>query len=172
MVNYNNGKIYKIECLAGNADDIYIGSTTKDYLSKRMVQHRRTYKSFKDGIGRKTMSYDIFDKYGINNCIITLLENVDVNSKEELLARESHYIRTLKCVNKVIPGRKRYEYEKEYEKSQQVQEYRKKYRDNNKEKLKAQQREYRQKPEIKERDKLKKREAYLAKTKKEIKEEK
>ena len=31
---YNNGKIYKIESNLGNK--IYIGSTTKDYLSQRM----------------------------------------------------------------------------------------------------------------------------------------
>ena len=36
MVNYNNGKIYKIEPLNGEEGDIYIGSTTKEYLSQRM----------------------------------------------------------------------------------------------------------------------------------------
>ena len=45
MVNYNNGKIYKIE---NNIDDmIYIGSTTKQYLSQRMDKHRSSYKRWK-----------------------------------------------------------------------------------------------------------------------------
>ena len=36
MVNYTNGKIYKIICLTTN--DIYIGSTTKP-LSTRLANH-------------------------------------------------------------------------------------------------------------------------------------
>ena len=45
MVNYNNGKIYKIVPICEGADegDVYIGSTTKEYLSQRMVQHRADY---------------------------------------------------------------------------------------------------------------------------------
>ena len=35
MVNYNNGKIYKIEPVNGEEGDIYIGSTTKEYLSSQ-----------------------------------------------------------------------------------------------------------------------------------------
>ena len=41
MVNYNNGKIYKIEPIVDHDEgDIYIGSTTKQYLSMRMDKHR------------------------------------------------------------------------------------------------------------------------------------
>jgi hypothetical protein len=42
MVNYGNGKIYKIESHLG--DKIYIGSTTKQYLSQRMDKHRSEYR--------------------------------------------------------------------------------------------------------------------------------
>ncbi len=45
MVNYQNGKIYKIQDIGGNM--CYIGSTTKDFLSKRMVEHRSAYKNWK-----------------------------------------------------------------------------------------------------------------------------
>lgn len=38
MVNYKNGKIYKI--VSRYTDMIYIGSTTKKYLSDRMYTHR------------------------------------------------------------------------------------------------------------------------------------
>jgi ribosome-interacting GTPase 1 len=51
------------------------------------------------------MSYDLFDKYGIDNCDIILLELVEANSKDELYTTEAHYIKTINCVNKYIPIR-------------------------------------------------------------------
>ena len=111
MVNYSNGKIYKIECLKDGCTDIYIGSTTKEYLSQRMDTHRSDYNRHKKGIRKnRATSYDIFDKYGIENCTITLLELVNAQNKDELLSRESHYIKTLDCVNKRIPKQTREEY--------------------------------------------------------------
>ncbi len=56
-------------------------------------------------------SYNLFDKYGIDNCKITLLEVCSCTSRDELIARESHYIRTMKCVNKIIPDRTRKEWD-------------------------------------------------------------
>lgn len=150
MVNYNNGKIYKIECLNEGCNDIYIGSTTKDYLSKRMVNHRSSYKRYKvDKTANSYSSFDIFDKYGVDNCIITLLELVNCNSKDELLARESYFIRTLVCVNKVIPDRTIKEYQKEYEKLQKVKEYRKQYHIDNADKIKLQAKLYREDNKLK-----------------------
>ena len=103
MVIYNNGKIYKIE---NNIDDmIYIGSTTKQYLSQRMDNHRSCYKGWKSGKSTKVMVFDMFEKHGIENCFIVLLELVNCNTKDELLAREAYYIKTLVCVNKCIPLR-------------------------------------------------------------------
>lgn len=105
MVNYSNGKIYKIEALDGDDGDIYIGSTTKKYLSQRMDSHRSNYKSWLNGIGTKISAYDIFDKYGIDNCKIYLLEKVNCKSNDELVAREGFYVKSMTCVNKNIPGR-------------------------------------------------------------------
>jgi hypothetical protein len=109
MVNYTNGKVYKIEptCEMLDEGDIYIGSTTKMYLSQRMDSHRTQYKQWKKGskTSKKIYSFNVFDKYGLENCKITLLEICSCNSKDELLSRESHYIKTLKCVNKNIPLR-------------------------------------------------------------------
>jgi hypothetical protein len=104
--NYNKGKIYKIqpniECLE---NEIYIGSTTKDYLSQRLVQHKSAYKRWVDTkAGGNVRVYSLFEKYGIDNCSIYLLENYPCNSKDELTAREGHYIQTTKCVNKFIPN--------------------------------------------------------------------
>ena len=72
MVNYENGKIYKIESYLG--DMIYIGSTTKKYLSQRMDTHRSDYKRWKNGVYNFVTSFTIFEEYGIENCNIVLLE--------------------------------------------------------------------------------------------------
>ena len=111
MVNYNNGKIYKIAPVSGGEEgDIYVGSTTKQYLSQRMDSHRCQYKQYKLGKHHKTTSFDLFDKYGLDNCQITLIESVDANSRDELIARERYYIQSQDCVNKNIAGRTHKEY--------------------------------------------------------------
>lgn len=104
MVNYQEGKIYKI---ISNTDDeiCYVGSTPKKYLSQRMDSHRCDYKLWKNGKRKKVMSYELFEKYGIENCRIELLEIYSCNSKDELSKKEGEYIRSLKCVNKNIAGR-------------------------------------------------------------------
>ena len=56
----------------------------------------------------------MFEKHGIENCKIVLLENVNANSKDEMLAREAYYIRNFKCINKNIPLRKVNEFMNEY----------------------------------------------------------
>ena len=149
MVNYNNGKIYKIE---NNVDNmIYIGSTTKQYLSQRMVSHRTAFKRWKRGEKSKVMAFEMFDKHGIENCKIVLLELVNCNTNDELLAREAFYIKSLVCVNKNIPLRTQKEYNmdnkeklrdyhKEYynDNKEKISDYSKKYQENNKEKLREQ----------------------------------
>lgn len=138
MVNYSNGKVYKIEPIQGG--DIYVGSTTKQYLSQRMDTHRKCYKQWKKGERGKTMSFDIFDKYGLENCQIILLENVNCNDKNELLAREAHWIKELNCLNKVIPLQTKKEY---YEKNREIIMDKKKiYRKNNLEERKEYDKNY------------------------------
>lgn len=108
MVNYSNGKIYKIEpIIEHDENDIFIGSTTKQYLSQRMENHRSSYKSFKNQNKNKLdcSLYTIFDKYGVENCRITLIEKVNVQTKDELLAKENYYIQNNKCINKLIPAK-------------------------------------------------------------------
>jgi len=82
-INYKNGKIYKIEPRGDHSEgDVYIGSTTKEYLCQRMTAHRSGYNCFKRGTRQhKLTSYDLFDKYGVENCDIILLELVEANSK-------------------------------------------------------------------------------------------
>lgn len=102
-IDYQNTKIYKIESNLG--DKIYIGSTTKEFLSQRMVLHRSDYKRWKAGLCGKVMSYDLFDEYGIENCKIVLIESFPCKSKDEKNAREGFHIKNTICVNRMIAGR-------------------------------------------------------------------
>jgi len=153
MVNYNNGKIYKIESHLG--DKVYIGSTTKEFLSQRMVTHRGDYKRWKQGKCNLITSFSLFDEYGIENCSIVLLESYPCESKDELHAREAHFIKTIQCVNKYIPGRTIKEYykanketinekHKEYYEANKetINDKHKKYQEVNKEQLKEYKKEY------------------------------
>ena len=108
MPNYQNGKIYKIYCLNGNIDDVYYGSTIQA-LSKRIGEHRSKYKIKKTASGINTSGI-LFGKYGIENCIIELVENYPCNTIEELLSREGYYQKNNHCVNKKISGRTNKEY--------------------------------------------------------------
>jgi hypothetical protein len=110
-MNYKNGKIYKIESHLG--DKIYIGSTTKQYLSQRMVAHRNDYKKWKNNKGGCVRVYELFDEYGIDNCFITLIEMSPCSTRDELRAKEGFYIRSIACVNKNIAGRSVKEYTEE-----------------------------------------------------------
>ncbi len=48
----------------------YIGSTTLQYLSQRLQQHKTSYKQFLNNKVGKVYVYDLFNKYGIENCKI------------------------------------------------------------------------------------------------------
>ena len=129
MVNYKNSKVYKIWSTQGNK--IYIGSTTKEYLSQRMDKHRSDYRRFKDGKCTSLTSFTLFDEYGIENCFIELLEAKECKSKDELLQIEGRYIRELVCVNKVLFP---------YRTKEQILDYQKQYKVDNKEKISEQHR--------------------------------
>ena len=108
MVNYSKGKIYKIESHLGNK--IYIGSTTKERLCQRMDTLRHNYDSWKNNTSELTTAYEIFEEYGVNNCQLVLLESFPCTCKDELESRKAFYIKSMDCVNKVIPQRTKKEY--------------------------------------------------------------
>jgi len=96
MVNYQNGKIYKI--ISENTKYIYIGSTAHKYLSARLRKHLENYRLWlkqKDGY---TSSFCIlaFDCYKI-----VLLENYPCNTRSELRIREQYWLDKKKkiCIN-------------------------------------------------------------------------
>jgi hypothetical protein len=112
-IDYRNGKIYKVWSLLGI--EIYIGSSAQKLLSSRMNNHRNNYNYWKAGNhnnSSKTMVYDLFDKFGIENCQIELIEKFPCNDYLELEAREGHHQRLHGdiIVNKQIAGRTLAEY--------------------------------------------------------------
>ena len=91
--DYANGRIYKIEPICEHDEnEVYYGSTCQ-LLCKRMNKHRSDYKYWLNKKRDKTSSYELFEKYGVENCKIYLVELYPCETKEELLAREGYYIK-------------------------------------------------------------------------------
>jgi hypothetical protein len=111
-MDYSKTKIYKIYSHLGNK--IYIGSTTNDYLSNRMAKHRTGYTFWKKHNKQFLTSYILFEEYGIENCIIELIEAKECINKEEKNRLEGGYIRTIDCINKNIMGLTKKESNKKY----------------------------------------------------------
>ena len=100
-VDYCNGKVYKVEAKFEVNVPVYVGSTTKPYLSQRFDAHKQLYKAFK-GIDKKTKYctvFQMFEKYGVDGVRIVLIEAVNAKSKDELLAREAYFINLMNSVN-------------------------------------------------------------------------
>jgi hypothetical protein len=113
MNKYNFGKIYSLkDNITGN---VYIGSTC-DELWVRLEQHINSF-----NYGKKCcLSREIL----INNDYkMELIEQVNVETKEELEAIENEYIKKLDCVNIRNNGdpeeRKKISYKKYYEKNKE-----------------------------------------------------
>jgi hypothetical protein len=109
MVNYQLTKIYKIVPIVPHDEgDIYIGSTSLKYLSSRFALHKTEYRR---GLCDTTAKI-LFDKYGLDNCIIELLELYPCNSVEERSKKEGEYHTNFNCVNRCVAGRTSLEYQK------------------------------------------------------------
>lgn len=129
MNRYEKGTIYKICDIGYNMT--YIGSTCQP-LSKRFSKHKDKYNAFKNNkqdCNRRVNM--IFDKYGVENCKIELVEDYPCKSKAELLKQEGHHIKTTDCVNKIISGRTPKEYAEEHQ--EQIKTRGAEYRDENRE---------------------------------------
>ena len=99
MVDYTKSKIYKIESITGEGL-VYIGSTTRDYLSHVLSGHHEDYKNYKKGIRGNVRSFELFDEYGFENCRIVLIEEFKANNINELKQRVAHFISSMDCINK------------------------------------------------------------------------
>ena len=120
--------------MSHDGDKIYIGSTTKKLLSMRMSHHRSGYKQWKEGKTNKTSSYELFDEYGVEKCFIVLIELYPCSNKDERNARETHFIKSLSCVNKVIPTTFKAEFNEEFKAKMKITN--KEYKEKHKERLK------------------------------------
>ena len=80
-------KIYKI--WSANGDKVYIGSTDKYYLCDRKAGHISDYKCKT----RVCTSALLFEEYGIENCIFTLLEEFEKREDRTFrFERERYYL--------------------------------------------------------------------------------
>jgi hypothetical protein len=164
MPNYQNGKIYAIRSY--QTDEIYIGSTTQK-LCRRLSKHRSNKKTYEQkGKGSNITSYQILE---FNDAYIELIELCPCSTKEELLNREGHFIRSMNCVNKQIAGGGTVEWSKNYrvKNKEKIAKKDKAYATKNKDKRKAYSKAYREtnKEKISAKDKI-----YKAENKETIKE--
>ena len=130
MPDFANGKIYKITC----GDETYYGSTAVT-LKKRMWGHKGNYKRWKNNKNNDRYAcYELFDKYGFDNCEIKLVEEYPCATKKELLIREDWYIKTMDGINEAAA----------YRTKEEILEYHRQYRQDHKEEINEKQRQYRQ----------------------------
>ena len=144
--DYSKGKIYKIMVNTEEEYLPYVGSTTKQYLSQRMDFHRKSYKNWKKG-NSFTSSFTLFEKFGIENCFIELLELCPCSCSEELRKKEREWFDKLECCNQIKPLRleeEKKEYHKEYRKDnrEELNQYQKEYYEENKEQIAEYYKEY------------------------------
>ena len=129
MVNYKDGKIYKIVCNTSGLT--YYGSTVQP-LYKRLYTHKN----------QLNCSSKVIIEGG--NYDISLVELFECNSKEELHSRERYFIENNKCVNKIIPTRTQKEW------IEQNKDKIKEYREKNIDKIHIREKKYRdENPNIK-----------------------
>lgn len=122
-----SGIIYKISSTKG--EKVYYGSTIQP-LSHRFNRHRSDYKA-----SRGCTCSILFKEYGIDNCIVEMVEQVAIDLLRE---RECHWIDVDEnCVNKYRP------YRSEEEKKKHDKECTREWRKRNKEKTKEYNRLYR-----------------------------
>lgn len=143
-MNYNNSKIYKI--ISNMGDEIYIGSTTQP-LHKRFSKHKSDFKCWQNKKTNYTSSFQLFEKFGIENCKIILIEEFPCENKDQLRAKEQFYIDSMICVNKYnsfLTPQKKKEQDKEYYElnKEKILEKVKEYREKNKEKISELNKEY------------------------------
>eukprot|EP00732_Lithocolla_globosa_P002788 Lithocolla_globosa_v1_NODE_1952_length_2243_cov_366.873400.p2 type:complete len:156 gc:universal NODE_1952_length_2243_cov_366.873400:824-1291(+) len=91
MPNYKNGKIYRL--VSNKTEDVYYGSTTAP-LSQRLAEHKYNYNHPKRGqcCSKFIVKFD--------DVKIVLVEDYPCDRREQLDAREYHYIETNACINK------------------------------------------------------------------------
>lgn len=100
--------VYSITSMKGNK--VYIGSTVSNITQRKASHIHRSH---------NCTSNILFDEYGSENCIFTVLEECTLEQRFE---RERFYIEnTPDAVNKYIPSRTKKEYGLEWRKNNKQQ---------------------------------------------------
>lgn len=110
MINYNNSKIYAIKSF--NTNKMYIGSTTKKYLSQRYHTHKNKYKEYLANRYNYVSSFEIIK---LGDSYIELIEEYPCNSRKELNIKEGEHIKKNMgyVINQRLAGRTHKEYAEE-----------------------------------------------------------
>ena len=128
---------YKIVC---PGDEVYIGSTKRS-IDRRWIEHKSAFKANTQMANSKIL----FDKYGVENCKIELIETreCDTKTRYKVEAELTHTIQN--CVNRLMIGSK--EKHKKFRESHKEQrlEYNKAWKDQNKERIKIYNKAYQEK---------------------------
>lgn len=108
------GIVYKIVCKV-DSEFCYYGSTIQT-LNVRWNSHKKDYKRWKEGKGDNISTHEYYNKYGIENFNIELVEELEFEKEGELEKREQYYIDTFDCVNirNAFTGLTKVEYKAEY----------------------------------------------------------
>jgi hypothetical protein len=114
----STAKIYKIESLS--TPNIYIGTTTKTYLSERFTYYRREYNKYlqakqnendysryvktKVDFGNEAIIelFKLFDLYGLKSFKIILLQQILHTSPDDLKSQLYEFIKKVDCINKKV----------------------------------------------------------------------
>lgn len=93
-----------------DVNDVYVGSTIQP-LTKRLKGHRGHYNFWLKGRTTFCSSFQLFDKYGVENCAIIEIEQCPIEMRKE---REAHWIGVYASLNKNKLTFERKEYMVEY----------------------------------------------------------
>lgn len=95
----NKGRVYKIVATTEDFDenDTYYGSTIQP-INKRYSEHKTRHK-------KECCSKLLFEKYGVENCKVELVEEIEFEDRKTLTDLEASYIRNNPCCNKTVPNR-------------------------------------------------------------------
>jgi len=118
-MDYQNGRVYQI--LNNIDNDVYVGSTCST-LTKRLSWHKHRY----DRQDKQHVPlYAKMHELGFDQFYIELVEQYPCNTREELRAREGHYIRERGTLNKVVAGRTQNQWR--IDNKEKVDEHRRQY---------------------------------------------
>ena len=144
---YINSVIYKIFIKNELSPLIYIGSS-KNGIQERLWGHKSDYNKWKSGEKHWISIFKLFEEFGIDNCDIEVLREVQANSKKELELAEAEEIEKIpneNLVNKICP---RYENIEDHKK-----QYHKEYHQQHREEHLATMKAYRETDENKQKKK-------------------